>query len=84
MRTVRQVGVWTVTKIAGLMGLLWSIILALPVIALSGTVPGVGSVGQVAVLVVAAGLYGGFGGAVSAVIYNLAAEFAGGIAVKVE
>lgn len=86
VRTVRQVGVWTVTKVTALMGLLWSVILAVPLIALSGTVAGVGavSVGETAVLVVGAAFYGGFGGAVSAVIYNLAAEFAGGVAVRVE
>lgn len=83
-RTIEQVGVVSLAKIIGLMGVLWILILIVPALVI-GSSFGVGaSVGDVVILVVGAGLYGTFGGAVSAVIYNLAAELAGGIEIRLD
>jgi len=84
VRTIEQVGTWSLAKITGLMVVLWGIIIAIPLVALGGPFGASLPVGDVAVLVVGAGLYGTFGGALSAVIYNLAAEVAGGIKIRIE
>ena len=83
VRTVRQIGVWSVTKIAVLSGFLLGL-LTIPLV-LVGEFVGVSvSVGQTLAVVLGLGFYGGFAAAVVAVVYNLAAEFVGGVAVRVE
>lgn len=81
VRTVEQLGVWSLAKILGLMGILAGLLLAVPALLIGGMFGVGGSVGQFVILIGGAGFYGVFGGAVIAVVYNLAAEFVGGIEI---
>ena len=79
LRTVNAIGVRSLATIMGVMGLLWGLIVAITWVAagvLGAPVPGLP---ELLVTVLGATLYGVVGGAITALVYNVAASLVGGI-----
>lgn len=80
--TVESLGVLSLAKTLGVIGLLWGIILVLSWILLGGPLGGRPGLPELLIAVVGSALYGVIGGALTAVIYNAAAGLVGGIELE--
>lgn len=80
--TVDTIGVSSLAKILGIIGLLWGLILALSWIVLGGPMGGRPGLPELLIAVIGGGLYGVVVGAVTAIVYNLAASVVGGIELE--
>jgi hypothetical protein len=76
---IQSVDVVSVAKILGIIGLLWGIVLALSWVVLGGPIGGRPGLPELLVAVVGSALYGVLGGALTAIVYNLAAALVGGL-----
>jgi len=81
--TVDSIGVVSLAKILGVIGLIWGLILAIGWIALGGPMGGRPGLPELIIAIIGGALYGGVGGALTAVIYNAAAGLVGGIELQV-
>lgn len=79
---VDTVDVVSLAKILGVIGLLWGIVVALSWVVLGGPMGGRPGLPELLVAVVGGGLYGLVGGAITAIVYNLAATAVGGIELE--
>lgn len=81
-RTVEAIGVVSLAKILGVMGLLWGVIMA--IVSLFVGVMGAGTMGgaELAMMLVGGPIYGIVTGAVVAIVYNAAASLIGGIELE--
>jgi hypothetical protein len=80
--TVTNVGIVSLAKILGSIGLLWGLLLALSWIILGGPLGGRPGLPELLIAVIGGGLYGVVGGAITAVVYNAAASLVGGIELE--
>ena len=80
--TVDSIGVVSLARILGVIGLLWGIILAISWIVLGGPMGGRPGLPELLIAIIGGALYGVIGGAITAVIYNAAAGLAGGIELE--
>jgi len=81
-RTLEQIGVASLAKVVGVIGLLWGIILAITWLvtgALGGPFPGLP---ELVVSVVGGLLSGAIVGGVTAILYNAAASLIGGLELE--
>lgn len=89
---VQSIGVWSLAKILGVMGLLWGVLMLL--ISLFVGVLGGGMMGGVGygmmggpellIWLVAGPLYGVVVGAITAIVYNAAASLIGGVELEID
>lgn len=79
---VETVDVVSLAKILGVIGLLWGIVLAVSWIVLGGPLGGRPGLPELVIAVVGGALYGVVGGAITAIVYNLAAGLVGGIELE--
>ena len=80
--TVDTIGVISLAKILGVIGLLWGIILAISWIVLGGPMGGRPGLPELLIAIIGGVLYGVIGEAITAVIYNAAAGLVGGIELE--
>lgn len=80
--TVTEVDVVSLAKILGIIGLLWGLVVALGWIVLGGPLGGRPGLPELLIAVVGGALYGLVGGAITAIVYNLAASLVGGIELE--
>lgn len=80
--TVDSIGVVSLAKILGAIGLLWGIILAISWIILGGPMGGRPGLPELLIAIGGGAVYGVIGGAITAIIYNAAAGIAGGIELE--
>lgn len=80
--TVTNVDVVSLAKILGTIGLLWGLFVAIGWIVLGGPFGGPPGLPELLIAVIGGGLYGVVGGAITAVVYNAAASFVGGIELE--
>lgn len=81
-QTIETVDVLSLAKILGVIGLLWGIVLAASWILIGGPLGGRPGLPELLLAVVGGALYGVIGGAISAIVYNLAATMVGGITIE--
>ncbi|NHN49234.1 hypothetical protein G9464_16775 [Halostella sp. JP-L12] len=79
---VDSIGVVSLAKILGVIGLLWGIILALSWIVIGGPMGGRPGLPDLLIATIGGALYGVIGGAITALIYNAAAGLMGGIELE--
>jgi hypothetical protein len=79
---VDAIGVWSLAKILGVMGLLWGVIMT--VVSLFVGVMGGGMMpgGGFAIWIVGGPIYGVVTGAITAIVYNAAAALIGGVELE--
>lgn len=80
--TVDAIGVKSLAKILGIMGLLWGLVLALSWIVFGGPIGGRPGLPELLIAIVGGALYGAIGGAVTAIVYNAVAAVVGGIELE--
>lgn len=84
---VESIGVWSLAKILGVMGLLWGVIMTIVFLfvwGLGGAMGGGAGMlgGGVLVWLVGGPIYGVVVGAVTAIVYNAAAAIIGGVELE--
>lgn len=77
--TVDTVGVVSLAKILGVIGLLWGLVLAFSWLVLGAPMGGRPGLPELLFVAVGGALYGVVGGAITALVYNAAAGLVGGI-----
>jgi len=80
--SVDSIDVVSLAKILGVIGLLWGLILAISWIVLGGPIGGRPGFLELLIAIVGGALYGVIGGAITAIIYNVAAGIVGGIELE--
>ena len=74
-----SIGVVSAARILGLIGLLWGLVVAISWIVIGGPFGGAPGVPELVIVVLGGAVYGVVGGAVTAIVYNAAASFVGGL-----
>ena len=80
--TLDQIDVLSLAKVAGVIGLLWGVIIAISWVgaaALGGPFPGAG---ELAISVFGSVLSGAIAGGITAILYNVAASLLGGLKLE--
>lgn len=80
--TIDTVDVLSLAKILGLIGLLWGLVIAASWILIGGPLGGRPGLPELLLAIVGGALYGLVGGAITAIVYNLAATMVGGIKIE--
>lgn len=80
--TVDTIDVVSLAKILGVMGVLWGLVVAVSWIILGGPIGGRPGLLELLIAIVGGGIYGVIGGAITAIVYNLAATVVGGIELE--
>lgn len=74
-----SIGVVSAARILGAIGLLWGLVVALSWILFGGPLGGGPGMPELVIVVLVGPVYGIVGGAVTAIVYNLAASLTGGL-----
>lgn len=81
--TVESLGVVSLAKILSIIGVVWGMILAISWIMVGGPVGGRPGLPELLSAIIGGALFGVIGGAITAVVYNVAARLAGGLGLGV-